>query len=139
MKVLTKELEFKTKGHNDIINITDSVINFVEVSGMSEGTVTLFVVGSTAGLSTCEYEPALVSDIKEIFEKLVPRDVSYAHDDTWGDANGYAHVRATLLGSSLVVPVVKGRLTLGTWQQIILIDFDNRERQRKVVATFLGV
>jgi len=138
MKVLTKELEFKTKGNNDIINITDSVISLVEKSGISEGTATLFVVGSTAGLSTCEYEPALVSDIKEIFEKLVPGNVSYAHDDTWGDANGYAHLRATLLGPSLVVPVVKGRLTLGTWQQIILIDFDNRERQRKVVVTFQG-
>jgi secondary thiamine-phosphate synthase enzyme len=96
MKVLTKELEFKTKGNNDIINITDSVLSLVEKSGVSEGTATLFVVGSTAGLSTCEYEPALVSDIKKIFEKLVPRDVSYAHDDTWGDANGYAHLRATL-------------------------------------------
>ena len=139
MKVLTKELEFKTKGNNDIINITENVLSVVEKSGINEGTVTLFVVGSTAALSTCEYEPALVSDIKEIFEKLIPKNVSYAHDDTWGDANGYAHLRATLLGPSLIVPFVKGRMSLGTWQQIILIDFDNRPRQRKVMATLQGV
>ena len=98
----------------------------------------LFVVGSTAGLTTCEYEPGLVADIKAIFEKLIPKGVTYEHDMTWGDANGFSHLRASLLGPSLTLPFKAGKLLLGTWQQIVLIDFDNRPRQRKVILQFQG-
>ena len=96
------------------------------------------MVGSTAAITTIEYEPALVKDTKQILEKLIPSGVSYAHDDTWGDANGYSHLRATLLGPSLSVPFMGSELSLGTWQQIILIDFDNRPRTRKLILQFMG-
>jgi secondary thiamine-phosphate synthase enzyme len=127
-----------TKGHCDILDITPEVGKAVTQAGVTDGLATVFVVGSTAGVTTVEYEPGLVSDLKDAFERIAPQDAGYAHDSRWGDGNGYAHVRSSLLGCSLTVPVADGKLTLGTWQQIVLIDFDNRPRRRKIVVQVLG-
>ena len=135
----TQELNIKTKGNCDVINITDQVVAAVTRSGLTAGTVTVFNVGSTAGITTTEYEPGLADyDLKAAFEKIAPENARYEHEETWHDDNGHAHVRATLLGPSLSVPVVGGRLTLGTWQQIILIDFDTRARTRTVICQMVG-
>ncbi len=137
--VKTQEINVKTKGNCDVINITEQVSEAVAKSGVSEATVTVFNVGSTAGITTTEYEPGLVNyDIAAFFEKIAPANGHYEHEETWHDDNGHAHVRATLLGPSLSVPVVAGRLTLGTWQQIILVDFDTRARTRTVVCQIIG-
>ena len=137
--VKTKKIKVQTKGNCDIVNITDQVSETVAQSGVSEGTVTLFNVGSTAGITTTEYEPGLVNyDIEAAFEKVAPRNGRYEHEETWHDDNGHAHVRATLLGPSLSVPIVDGRLTLGTWQQIILVDFDTRPRTRTVICQIIS-
>ena len=135
----TRHIEFSTNGRTHIVDITEMVQNEIYDSGFTEGQVTLFAIGSTTGLSTIEYEPGLVhTDIAEMFDKLAPYGVPYAHNDTWGDDNGAAHVRSTLQGSSLVVPFINKKLTLGTWQQIIFLDFDTRARSRKVVVQILG-
>jgi len=137
--VETQELNIKTKGNCDVINITDQVVAAVTRSGLAAGTVTVFNVGSTAGITTTEYEPGLADyDLKAAFEKIAPENTRYEHEETWHDDNGHAHVRATLLGPSLSIPVVDGRLTLGTWQQIILIDFDTRARTRTVICQMVG-
>ncbi len=137
--VKTQELNIKTKGNCDVINITDQVVAAVTRSGLTAGAVTVFNVGSTAGITTTEYEPGLADyDLKAAFEKIAPENARYEHEETWHDDNGHAHVRATLLGPSLSVPVVGGRLTLGTWQQIILIDFDTRARTRTVICQMVG-
>lgn len=136
----TRQIEFSTKGHNHIVDLTDKIHQEIHASGFSEGQATLFAVGSTTGLSTIEYEPGLVNtDISEMFDKIAPYGVPYAHNQTWGDDNGAAHVRSTLQGSSLVVPFLNGRMTLGTWQQIIFLDFDTRPRSRKVIVQLMGV
>ncbi|MGD9014408.1 MAG: secondary thiamine-phosphate synthase enzyme YjbQ [Candidatus Omnitrophota bacterium] len=139
MKVITKQLNLKTKGTGDLLNITDSVEGILKQSGLKQGSMTVFVVGSTAAITTFEYEPGLISDIKELYEKLIPQAKSYAHDETWGDANGFSHLRAALQGPSLVIPFDSGRLTLGTWQQIVLAEFDNRPRQRRIILQLIGV
>lgn len=136
--VKTKRIKLSTKGHDHVINITGEVEQAVTESKIREGIATVFVYGSTASVSTVEYEPGLVKDIKNIDEKLVPSDVSYNHDETWGDANGYAHLRATIYGPSITVPIVKGEMTLGTWQQIIVIDHDNRPRTREIIIQIMG-
>lgn len=136
--VKTKKLRLSTKGKDDVIDITGEVSDFVSETQIKNGTATVFIVGSTGSITTIEYEPALVKDIKNLDEKLVPSAVSYAHDKTWGDANGYAHLRASLIGPSLTVPVVDGKMTLGTWQQIIVIDHDNRPRSREVIVQIMG-
>ena len=137
--VTTQELNIKTKGNCDVINITDQVVAAVTRSGLTAGTVTVFNVGSTAGITTTEYEPGLADyDLKAAFEKIAPENARYEHEETWHDDNGHAHVRATLLGPSMSVPVVEGRMTLGTWQQIILIDFDTRPRTRTVICQMVG-
>ncbi len=138
MKVSTKYITLKTKGNAHIIDITGQVNKALSETDMQDGTVTVFVSGSTGGLTTVEYESGLIKDLKDLFERIAPSDVSYAHDATWGDANGYSHIRASAIGTSLTVPFVKGELTLGTWQQIIFIDFDNRPRSRKLIAQFVG-
>jgi len=127
-----------TKGHCDMLDITPQVSKAVSQAGVMDGLATVFVAGSTAGVTTVEYEPGLVSDVKDAFERIAPQAAGYAHDSRWGDGNGYAHVRSSLLGCSLSVPIADGELTLGTWQQIVLIDFDNRPRQRKIVVQVLG-
>ena len=138
MKVLTDRLAFSTKGFNDIINITDAAREFITKNDLKEGQLLLFIDGSTAAITTVEYEPGLIKDLPEFFEKLAPMHQRYHHDDTWHDGNGYAHLRSALAGPSFTVPVVDGRLVLGTWQQIILLDVDNGPRQRSVVAQFTG-
>ena len=136
--VTNARIHVQTKGNCDFIDITDQVARKVEDSGVKDGTVTIFVAGSTAGLTTIEFERGVLSDLESMWERLVPRNIAYRHDATWGDGNGYSHVRASLLGASLVVPFVNKRLTLGTWQQIILADFDNRARSRDIVLQIMG-
>ena len=135
----TRQIEFDTNGRTQIVDITDMVQQEIHESGFKEGQATLFAIGSTTGLSTIEFEPGLVqTDIAEMFDKLAPYGVPYAHNDTWGDDNGASHVRSTLQGSSLVIPFINTNLTLGTWQQIIFLDFDTRSRSRKVVVQIMG-
>jgi len=136
--VVTKKINLQTKGNCDIIDITHQVEQQLAETGINSGTVTLFVAGSTAGISTIEFESGLLSDFEGMWERNVPRNITYAHDRRWGDGNGYSHVRASLLGASLVVPFNDKRLTLGTWQQIVLVDFDNRPRSRQVIVQVMG-
>ena len=138
MQIITKEINFTTSGTDDIKDITTKVQSELENADLENGTVTLFVIGSTGALTTVEYEPGLIKDLPEFYEKIIPRKKSYAHDLTWGDANGYSHIRASLQGPSLTVPFSKGKLLLGTWQQIIFLEFDNRPRKRRVVLQFIG-
>jgi secondary thiamine-phosphate synthase enzyme len=137
-KVSNSYLSFKTSGDTDIIDITTYVSRQVAESGLTEGQVLIFVPGSTAAVTTIEYESGAVRDLKEAIERLAPVSISYRHDAKWGDGNGYAHVRAALMGPSLTVPLIQGHLVLGTWQQIVLIDFDNDPRDRKVLVSISG-
>jgi len=136
--VTTKKISFQTKGHCDIIDITPQVEQQLVETDISDGTVTLFVSGSTAGISTIEFESGLLSDFQSMWERNVPKDIPYDHDRRWGDGNGYSHVRASLLGASLVIPFNDKRLALGTWQQIVLVDFDNRARSRQIIVQIMG-
>ena len=138
MRIITEKIPVKTQGHTDIVDITDDAQTLLLKSGLQNGTVTFFVPGSTAGLTTVEYEPGLMKDLPALFEKISPSNTHYHHDATWGDGNGHSHVRASLLGPSLAVPFINGTMTLGTWQQIILIDFDNRSRSREIVMQVMG-
>ncbi len=137
--VTTEQIQIQTRGNNHVINITDEVAQAVAGSGISNGIVTVFNVGSTAGITTTEFEPGLVNhDLEAAFEKIAPAQGRYVHEETWHDDNGHSHVRASLLGPSLSVPVVNDKLTLGTWQQIILVDFDTRGRTRTVICQIVG-
>jgi secondary thiamine-phosphate synthase enzyme len=136
--VISKKLTLKTAGNGDTIDLTPGVERAIAEANLSGGVVTLFVVGSTAALTTIEYEDGAVNDLGRAIERMAPHDMEYEHHLRWGDDNGHSHVRAALLGPSLSVPFVGRRLTLGTWQQIILIDFDTRPRQREVVAQIIG-
>jgi len=138
MTVVTGEITVQTRGDCDIVDITSQMAKKVLESGMNSGTATLFVSGSTAGVTTVEYEPRLLDDTRTAWDRVVPKDIAYEHNKTWGDGNGHSHVRASMLGASLTVPFVGRKLTLGTWQQIVLIDFDNRPRLRKLVLQVLG-
>ena len=137
--VVTKKIQVSTNGDGQILDITPQAVKAVAESGVSAGTATLFVVGSTVAIATTEYEPGLVNhDIKAAFEKIAPVNGRYEHEETWHDDNGHSHVRASLLGPSLTVPIVDCKLTLGTWQQIILIEFDTRPRSRQVICQIIG-
>lgn len=137
--VKTSKIEIKTKGNCHVVNITDQVSEIVAQAGLVEGTVTVFNVGSTAGITTTEFEPGLANhDIEALFERIAPQQGRYEHEETWHDDNGHSHVRATLLGPSMSVPVIDGRMTLGTWQQIILVDFDTRSRTRTIICQMVG-
>jgi secondary thiamine-phosphate synthase enzyme len=136
--VLTRELRLATRGDGDVIDITDRVSEEVAKSAVQDGIVTLFVPGSTAGLTTIEYESGAVHDLQEMFERIASARLAYRHNLRWGDGNGHAHVRAALLGASLTVPFSHKRLLLGTWQQIVLVDFDNRPRERRIVVQIMG-
>jgi len=138
MEIRNYVLAFPTTGKSDLIDITREVSQRVRESGISEGSVLVFVPGSTAALTTIEYESGVIEDLREAVGRLAPEGVRYRHDARWGDGNGYAHVRAALLGPSLTVPVIEGRPVLGTWQQVILCDFDNRPRKRQVVVQVTG-
>jgi secondary thiamine-phosphate synthase enzyme len=129
---------FKTKGELDIKNITDEVNSIVEKSGIKFGTATVFAPGATAAISCIEYEPGLLQDFPDALDRLFPREIDYAHHLHWDDGNGYSHVRATMLGPSLVIPVIDGVLPLGRWQQIIFIDLDKPARDRKVIVQVMG-
>lgn len=127
-----------SRGHGHILDITASVAGAVREAELASGVATVFVTGSTAGLTTIEFEPGLVHDLAAAFERLYPKAMEYRHHETWGDDNGHSHVRASMLGPSLAVPFVDGKLTLGTWQQIILVDFDTRARSRAFVIQMIG-
>jgi len=136
--VVTRKIGLKTKGDCHIIDITRQVAQEVAGSGLKDGTVTVFVTGSTGGVTTVEYESGLISDLRDLFDRVAPSNIHYQHDLRWGDGNGHAHARASLLGPSLTVPFVDQKLTLGAWQQIIFIDFDNRPRSRELVLQLMG-
>ncbi len=136
--VITKGISLQTKGHCDIIDITPQVEQQLAEADINNGTATLFVAGSTAGISTIEFESGALADFQSMWERNIPQNIPYNHDRRWGDGNGYSHVRASLLGSSLVVPFNNKRLTLGTWQQIVLVDFDNRPRSRQIILQIMG-
>ncbi|MCK4946841.1 MAG: secondary thiamine-phosphate synthase enzyme YjbQ [Candidatus Aureabacteria bacterium] len=138
MSVKTSYINISTKGHGDIIDISKSVGIEVQKSNLTSGIVCIFVSGSTAALTTVEYEPGLVKDIKSLFDRIAPENIPYHHEETWHDGNGHSHARATLLGPSLTIPFDKATLLLGTWQQIILVDFDNRTRDRTIVVQIIG-
>jgi secondary thiamine-phosphate synthase enzyme len=138
MQIVTTEIEFSTRGNCAMKNITEEVSGKIRTAGFVEGNVLLFVVGSTGALTTIEFEPGLQQDYPELFEKLIPSNQRYHHDDTWNDGNGHSHLRASLQGPSLTIPFLNGKLLLGTWQQIIFIDFDNRPRKRKIIVQITG-
>ena len=136
--VVSKQISLSTQGDGHVIDITDQVSSQLGDSGLKSGTVTLFTPGSTSALTTIEFESGAVRDLQQLFDRIAPPDLDYRHNLRWGDGNGHAHVRHALLGPSLTIPFVDGRLTLGTWQQIVLIDFDNRPRSRSVVVQIMG-
>lgn len=138
LQVITKELTFKTRGEGDVIDITPQIQYKLKETGLKDGIVTCFIPGSTAALTTIEYEPGLRKDLPNILEKLIPRKGEYHHNLTWGDGNGYAHLRHALIGPSLTIPFRNGELILGTWQQVVFLEFDNRSRTRRVIFQFLG-
>ncbi|MFC2036124.1 secondary thiamine-phosphate synthase enzyme YjbQ [Chloroflexota bacterium] len=136
--VVTKKFSLQTEGQCDIVDITPQVEQCLDEVSINSGTVTVFVAGSTAGITTIEFEPGLVSDFQSMWERNVPQSIPYEHDRRWGDGNGYSHIRASLLDASLVVPFSDKRLALGTWQQIVLVDFDNRPRSRQIILQIMG-
>jgi secondary thiamine-phosphate synthase enzyme len=138
IRIVTDSISLSTRGDTDILDITDRVAALLAKHAFTHGQALLFVSGSTAGITTIEYEPGLLRDIPALFDRLAPQNARYYHEETWHDGNGHSHVRAALQGCSLTVPFKEGRLLLGTWQQIVLIDFDNRPRQREVVVQLLG-
>lgn len=138
MEIVTDSVRVSTRGDSEILDVTGPVQDKLTAHGFQEGHALVFVSGSTAGLTTVEYEPGLLHDLPAAFERIAPRDIRYAHEETWHDGNGHSHVRASLLGPSLTVPFRDGRLLLGTWQQIVLIDFDNRPRQRDILVQLFG-
>lgn len=138
MKIRLFEIYLETTGGTDILDITAPAAEKVLQSGIKDGSMTVFISGATAAVTTIEYESGVVNDLQRAIDRIAPEDITYEHDQKWGDGNGYAHVRASLLGPSLVVPVHDGKPLLGTWQQIVVIDFDNRPRRRKVVIQTMG-
>lgn len=138
MKILTEKLLVNSKGNCDIVNITEEVSSVLNKSKISNGSVVVFVSGSTASISTIEYEPGLRKDLPQVLEEIIPSGQTYHHNKTWGDNNGHAHLRSTLFGCSITVPFNKGELLLGTWQQIVLIDFDEKPRQRQIIVQVIG-
>jgi len=138
MKVISDSLNFSTQGFGEMKDLTGFVSQKLSESKLKNGVITLFVPGSTGGLTTIEYESGLVKDFSELMEKLIPSNVSYHHDARWGDGNGFSHVRASLIGPSLAVPFTDSSLSLGTWQQIVFVDFDNRSRSRTVILQLMG-
>ena len=136
--VESRKIRINTQGNCDIIDITRQVAKEVSDTGISSGIVTVFAVGSTAGISTIENEPGLLFDFKAMWDRLVPVNIDYRHDRAWGDGNGHSHMRASLLSASLTVPFTDKRMALGTWQQIVYLDFDNRPRSREIILQIMG-
>ena len=138
MAVVGKQISLSTQGDGQVIDITDQVSSHLRDLGLKSGIVTLFTPGSTSALTTIEFESGAVRDLQQLFDRIAPLSLDYRHNLRWGDGNGHAHVRHALLGPSLTIPFLDGRLTLGTWQQVVLIDFDNRPRTRSVVVQIMG-
>lgn len=138
MHIKNHTLTLKTKGFCHVIDVTSQLQDFVDETRTRNGTLTVFVVGATAGITTVEYEPGLVNDLEELFNRIVPPTGDYHHERTWNDGNGFSHVRASLLKPSLTVPIMNGRMRLGTWQQVVVIDFDNRDRNREIAVQIMG-
>jgi secondary thiamine-phosphate synthase enzyme len=132
-------ITLSTKGFGDTRDISEAVGKILENSGVTNGLVTVFCQGSTGTITTIEFEPGVIRDLQEVLEKIAPAGIPYHHDKAWGDGNGFSHVRAALMKPSLTIPVIKGKLQVGTWQQIVFIDFDNRPRDRKVVVQVMGI
>jgi secondary thiamine-phosphate synthase enzyme len=137
MPVVSERLHFSTHGNAQVIDVTDDVAGKIAASGLKSGIVTVSVIGSTGAMTTCEYEPGLIKDIPELMDRLIPQG-AYHHDQTWHDGNGHSHLRASLMGPSVTIPFAAGKLILGTWQQIVFIDFDHRSRQRELVVQMIG-
>ena len=138
MTVKTLSLSFQTQGHADILDITSQVAGQIRQSGLDNGVVTIFSPSSTSALTTLEYESGCVADLRRLFDEILPPDRAYLHNDKWRDGNGHSHARSALLKTSLTIPFVEGRLTLGTWQQIIFVDFDNKPRRRELILQVMG-
>jgi secondary thiamine-phosphate synthase enzyme len=138
MKVITKIVQLRSSKENDIIDFTEQTSEALKESKMENGLVTVFVSGSTAAITTIEYEPGLRHDFPKMLSRIVPKDVQYHHDDTWHDGNGHSHVRASLIGPSLSIPFSNGQLNLGTWQQIVMLELDTRQRERVITLQILG-
>ncbi|MFH0887265.1 MAG: secondary thiamine-phosphate synthase enzyme YjbQ [bacterium] len=138
MTVFSRDIKISSKGNHDIIDITDKVQAIADGSKIKNGLVTVFVSGSTASVTTIEYEPGLIKDIPEAMDRIAPRGRAYHHDSTWGDGNGYSHVSAAVVGPSFSVPLIKGKMALGTWQQIVVVDHDNRSRNRNIIVQVIG-
>lgn len=138
MSIKNSKITVSTSSSVDVIDITDKVDRFLKQSGVNEGLVHLFIPGSTAALTTIEYEPGVVNDLKKAIERMAPQHISYEHDRKWGDGNGHAHVRAALLGPSLTIPIEDNALQLGTWQQIVVCDFDVRPRTRTILVQLVS-
>jgi len=136
--IVNRALEIKTQGNTDIINVTPDIERSLSEAGIRQGTVTVFSTHTTCGITIIEYEPGLIADFKKAWERIVPRDIPYEHDKRWGDGNGYSHVRASLLGFSVTIPFTDSRMMLGTWQQVVLVDFDVRPRDRHIILQFSG-
>jgi secondary thiamine-phosphate synthase enzyme len=134
----SETISLSTKGFSDVIDITDRVDSVVRHSKIEDGLVTVFCPGSTGAVTTIEYETGVLKDLQRVLEKIVPSNIPYEHDKRWGDGNGFSHVRAALMKSSFSIPLIQGKLTLGTWQQIVFIDFDNRRRERNLVVQIVG-
>jgi secondary thiamine-phosphate synthase enzyme len=138
VKILNNRIHLKTKGAGDLIDITERIVDIVKQTKLGTGQATVFNIGSTAAITTFEFETGMIKDMQELYEKIVPSSRHYHHDDTWGDANGFSHLRAALQGPSITIPFERGQLLLGTWQQVVLAEFDNKPRNRQVVVQIIG-
>jgi secondary thiamine-phosphate synthase enzyme len=138
MKVVSDTIKLHTEGEGDMIDMTAQLSNTVKVSKIKNGTVTIFVSGSTAAVTTIEYESGLIHDFPEMLSRIVPKDLEYEHDNTWHDGNGHSHVRSSLIGPNITIPIIHGKLTLGTWQQVVLLEMDTRSRDRTVILQIMG-
>ena len=138
MTVITKTAQIETRGENDLINITGQTSKALEESKLQDGIITVFISGSTAAITTIEYEPGLKQDFPRMLSRIVPTNIEYKHDNTWHDGNGHSHIKASLIGPSMTIPFKDGNLMLGTWQQIVLLETDTRPRQRKIILQIIG-
>ncbi len=139
MKIITKEIIKKTNGNCDIVNLTEELNELLQETGLQEGNCTGFSVGSTSAITTMEYEPGLIKDMPKFLDEIIPQFKKYHHNETWGDGNGHSHLRSSLYKSSLTVPFSKGEFFLGTWQQVVFLDFDNKKRTRRIIFQFIGI
>jgi secondary thiamine-phosphate synthase enzyme len=138
MAIVTKNIQIKSRGEDDVIDITKPTLKAIKESNLKNGIVTVFVSGSTAAITTIEYEPGLRNDFPKMLNRIVPRDIEYEHDKTWNDGNGHSHVRASLVGPSLTIPFKDGTLLLGIWQQVVLLEMDTRQRERQIILQIIG-